>query len=277
MSKSLSSVAVNEFDTMVKQAYQGSDMLGNTVTVRNNVRADTWTFRKLGKGLANQKSTADLVTPMDVAHSTVTATLVNWNAPEYTDIFDQAEVNFDEKQELAECVAMALGRRKDQMIIDALDASTPDLSDIADGGVNLTLAKIIQAKTDLLSQGVRGGDLHAAINAEGLESMLNDSTITSSDHVNVKALVQGDVDSFMGFKFHVIEDRDEGGLTVASNIVDAWFYHKQSVGLALGLGPKVEINYVPTRTAWLTNGILKGGAVVRDTGGLIKVQYDQTA
>jgi hypothetical protein len=40
---------------------------------------------------------------------------------------------------------------------------------------------------------------------------------------------------------------------------------------------KTEINYVPQKTAWLTNGMLKAGAVVRDLGGLVKVQYDKTA
>ena len=58
MSKTLSSVAVTEFDSMVKQAYQGMGVLKPTVTLRNNVTADTYKFRKMGKGLANQKSTA---------------------------------------------------------------------------------------------------------------------------------------------------------------------------------------------------------------------------
>ena len=125
MSKNLSAVAVQEFDSMVKQAYQGMGMLKPAVTVRNNVVGDTYKFRRMGKGLANQKSTSDLVTPMDVSHEFKTATLANWNAPEYTDIFDAQEVNFDEKQELANTIAGALGRRCDQLVIDAMDASTP--------------------------------------------------------------------------------------------------------------------------------------------------------
>ena len=40
---------------------------------------------------------------------------------------------------------------------------------------------------------------------------------------------------------------------------------------------KTEINYVPERTSWLTNGVMKAGAVVRDLGGLVKVKYDKTA
>ena len=62
---------------------------------------------------------------MDVAHTLIPATLENWLAPEYTDIFDKATVNFDEKAELAQVIALALQRRRDQLVIDALDASTP--------------------------------------------------------------------------------------------------------------------------------------------------------
>lgn len=262
---------------MVKQAYQGKGILKPSVTIRNNVVGGTYNFRKMGKGLANQKSTSDLVTPMDVSHSFAIATLQNWNAPEYTDIFDQAEVNFDEKQELAEVVAGALGRRCDQLVIDALDASTPLASDVAAGGTNLTVAKLIDAKVALVDQGVGSSDLYFVANAKGLGGLLNDEKITSEDYATVKALVNGSINSFMGFTFNFIETRDEGGLTVATNIVDSYAYHKASVGLAVGIDMKTDIDWIADRTAWLTNGIMKAGSVVRDTGGLVKVKYDQTA
>ena len=168
MSKTLSSVAVTEFDSMVKHAYQGMGLLKGAVTVRNNVVGDTYKFRRQGKGLANQKSTSDLVTPMNVTHEFKTATLANWNAPEYTDIFDQADVNFDEKQELAMTIAGALGRRSDQLVIDAMDASTPDTTTVPAGGVNLTMAKVIDAQVELRDQGVPNTDLFAVIESGGL-------------------------------------------------------------------------------------------------------------
>lgn len=277
MSKVLSSVAVTEFDSMVKQAYQGTGMLKGTVTVRNNVTADTYKFRKMGKGLANQKSTADLVTPMDVSHSFAVATLQNWNAPEYTDIFDQAEVNFDEKQELSQVVAGALGRRSDQLCIDALDAGTPLATDIPVNTSNLTVAKLILAKVALVDQGVGDSDLFFMANAKGLGGLLNDTKATSEDFATVKALVNGTINSFMGFTFNFIETRDEGGLTIATNDVDSYAYHRAAIGLAQGFENKTSIDWIPDRTSWLTNGMLKAGSVVRDTGGYVKVIYDQTA
>jgi len=276
MSKSLSSVQSKEFDSMVKQAYQGAGVLKPTTTIRNNVVGGTYDFRKLAKGLANQKSTSDLVTPMDLTHTLIVCTLQNWNAPEYTDIFDQAEVNFDEKQELAEAIAKALGRRFDQLVIDAMDASTPDASDIVEASTNLTVAKLIDAKVALKDQGVGDSELFCAASAQGLGGLLNDTKATSEDYITVKALVNGTINSFMGFTFNFIESRTEGGITVAANIADAWCYHKAAVGVAIGIDMRTDVNWIPDRTSWLTNGMMKAGSVVRDTGGLVKVQYDET-
>ena len=277
MSKFLSSVAVIEFDSMVKHAYQGMGLLKSAVTVRNNVVGDTYKFRRMGKGLANQKSTSDLVTPMDVSHEFKVATLSNWNAPEYTDIFDAAEVNFDEKQELANTIAGALGRRTDQLVIDAMDASTPLTSAVAAGGTNLTMAKVIAAQVALRDQGVPNTELFAVIEAQGLGGLLNDEKATSGDYQAIKALVSGEINTLCGFNFVIVETRTEGGLTEAANVVDSWFFQRPAVGLAIGMDMKTEINWIPERTAWLTNGMLKAGSVVRDEGGLVKVQYDKTA
>ena len=201
MSKTLSSVAVTEFDSMVKHAYQGSSLLRPAVTVRNNVVGDTYKFRNMGKGLANQKSTSDLVTPMDVTHEFKTATLSNWNAPEYTDMFDAAEVNFDEKQELASTIANSLGRRCDQLIIDAMDAESTYAATVAAGTTGLTMAKVIDAQVALRKQGVPNSELFAVVNADGLDGLLNDEKATSGDYQNVKALVNGEIDTLAGFKF----------------------------------------------------------------------------
>jgi len=277
MSKVLSSVAVTEFDSLVKHAYQNAGLLKGAVTVRNNVVGDTYKFRNMGKGLANQKSTSDLVTPMDITHGFATATLQNWNAPEYTDMFDAQTVNFDEKQELASTIAQSLGRRCDQLVIDAMDAETTYAGTVVEGGTNLTTEKVIEAQVALRAQGVPNSNLYAAINAQGLGGLRNQEEITSSDYNNVKALVNGDVDTFGGFKFVVIEDRAEGGLTEAANIVDSYFFSQDAVGLAIGIDIKTDVDWIADRTSWLCNGMLKAGAVSRDGLGIVKVQYDKTA
>lgn len=274
MSANLSSVASIEFDSMVKHAYAQKGLLKPAVTIRNNVVGDSYKFRNMGKGLANQKATSADVVPMGVTYDFAVATLANWNAPEYTDIFDQAEVNFDEKQELADTIAGALGRRSDQLVIDAMDAVTP--TTIAHGSAALTMAKVIEAQVALRGQGVPNSNLFAAVNSAGLGGLLKDEKATSSDYQSVKALVSGDVNSLAGFQFVVLDDRAEGGLTVTTNTVDSYFFNREAVGLAIGIDMKTSVDWVAQKTSWLCNGMLKAGSVVRDVDGIVKVKYDDT-
>lgn len=273
MSASLSSAAQQQFDSEVKHAFQSSGKLRDTVTVRNGVIGDAYKFRAMGKGLANQKATSADVVAMGVSHSLINCALANWNAPEYSDIFENmVEVNFDERQELAETIAGALGRRLDQLILDALDAATPAAS-IASSSAGLTLAKIIQTSKELNDKGVPSGDRHFVVSAAGMEDMLGDSTITSADYNNVRALMAGDLNTFMGFKFHTIESRTEGGLDIASSVREGFGYHKSALGLAIGIDIKTEVNYVAQKTSWLCNGVMKAGAVARDGDGIVSVKW----
>lgn len=275
MSKNLTTSAVIEFDSEVKHAYQQSGKLRDCVTVRTNVVGESYKFARMGKGLANQKATQADVTPMDIDHARQTATLANWNAPEYTDIFDAAEVNFDEKQELAKSIGMALSRRLDQIIIDTMSgvtySTTPANIDqgyqIAAGATQFTVAKVLQASRYLTERGVPEEDRYIAFTAEDRQNFLNETEVGSFDYNSVKALVNGQIDTFLGFKFKTIETRSEGGLP--ANKAFAW--HKSAVGLAIGIDIKTEINYIAQKTSWLCNGMLKAGAVAREAAGLVEI------
>ncbi len=277
MSKTLSSVAQTEFDSEVKQAYQMGSKLRDTVTVRTNVTGSTYEFRAMGKGMANQKASQADVTPMDVSHSKPVATLSNWNAPEYTDIFDQAEVNFDEQVELAQCIAMALGRRFDQLVIDAAVAESTPAGTVASGSADQTVAKANEASKYLNKKGVGTGDRTYLVSADGLEAMLNQEKATSADYMQVKALVNGDMDTGFGFKWICIEDRDEGGLPLATNDRTSLAYHKTAIGVAEGIAQRTNVDWIAEKTSWLANGILKAGSVSRDGNGIVKITNDESA
>jgi hypothetical protein len=276
MSVNLSPVAVTEFDSMVKHAYQNASLLRNAVTVRNNVVGDTYKFRSMGKGTASARGTTQTdVTPMNVQHDLITATLANYVAPEYTDIFDQAEVNFDEKQELAKTIAGALGRRLDDIVISAMDAATPAAT-VGDGATALAATDLIDAKVELVKGGVGSADLYCAISGAGLAGLLADEKVSSADYQNVKALVNGEINTFAGFNVIVIEDRTVGGLTTTTDVTAGYAFAKDAIGLAIGVDNKTTIDYVPEKVSYLCNGMLKAGAAVRDTAGLIQVNFDAT-
>lgn len=268
MSITLSSVAKTEFDNEVKHAYASSPGLRSTVAFRGGVVGGDYNFRAMGKGLAKQKASQDDVVPMNVSHSKQLATLADWHAAEYTDIFDAAEVNFDEQRELARVLAGAIRRREDQLIIDALDAAASTYTvGVNIGGTNtgLNVDKLRRASRLMNANGVDPLGRHILVNAYALENLLGTTQATSIDFNSVKALVQGDIDTFMGFKFHLVPDQDEGGLaSPGANQRTILAYHEAAIGLACAIERAVTVDWVPTKRSWLACQDYKAGAIARD-------------
>lgn len=275
MAISLSNAFVTLFDAEVKQAYQGKAQLVGAVRQRRGVEGSTVKFPKVGKGVATARVSQTDVTPMNVGFSNVTATLTDWNAAEYSDIFSQQKVNFDERSELVQVVGSAIGRRQDQIILDALAASSTSLTvanDIGGTDSNMNVAKLREAKKLLDKNNVPMDNRHIILHANSLASLLSETSVTSSDFNTVKALVQGEINTFLGFTFHILGDRSEGGLAIdGSSDRTLWAFHRDALGYAEGIAPRTEINYVPEKTSWLVNALFSAGAIAIDAEGIVQI------
>lgn len=275
MAQGISNAFVTLFDAEVKQAYQAQRALAGLVRERNGVEGSTVKFPKIGKGSATIRIPQSDVTPLNVTYSQVTATLSDYNAAEYSDIFHQAKVNFDERRELVQVVSNAIGRRMDQLILDALAASSTSLTvsnDIGATDSNLNVAKLRRAKKLMDQYNVPAEGRVMIISAAGLEGLLGETQTTSTDYNSVQALVSGSIDTFLGFKFVTLGDRAEGGLPIDGSLDRTCYaFHKDAVGMGIGMAQKTEINYVPEKTSFLVNSMFSAGAVAIDDEGIVKI------
>jgi len=273
MAVGVSNAFVQLFDAEVKQAYQAQRALAGVVRERTNVEGSQVKFPKIGKGTATIRVPQTDVTPLNVSYSQVTATMSDYIAAEYSDIFSQQKINFDERRELVQVVSGAIGRRMDQLVIDALSGSGTALTvatTIGGAGTNMNLAKLLEAKELLDTGNVPAQDRCMLIHASGLAALLDDTKIASSDYAAVKALVQGQLDTFLGFKFITIGDRDEGGLPKPSTRT-CFAFHKDAIGMGIGMNQKTEINYVAEKTSFLVASMFSAGAVAIDAEGIVAI------
>ncbi len=137
---------------------------------------------------------------------------------EWADLIDDADklrMLIDPTSPYAQNGAYALGRAMDTDIISAALGTSKTGENgttstafsasqtIASGSAGLTVAKLRNAKKILLANevDVENDPLYIAVTAKQLDDMLGTTEVTSSDYNTVKALVQGNVDTFMGFKF----------------------------------------------------------------------------
>ena len=174
-----------------------------------------------------------------------------------------------------------MGRTEDQIIIDALVAATYNTTatddqgfEIAHGSAGFTTAKLRSLKKYYVDLDVDEDALISlAISGSGLESLLGNTETTSSDYNTIKALVQGTLNTFMGFDFVTIGGRRaEGGLGGSGLISYSWV--NDSVGLAAAsLERSQDVSWVSERSSWLCNGMLKAGAVIIDPEGTGKINF----
>ena len=91
-----------------------------------------------------------------------------------------------------------------------------------------------------------------------------------------RALVSGEINTMMGFQFHVVGDRDEDGLPLATNDRTCFAFHRSALGVGVGIAPKTEINYIPEKTSFLVTAMLSMGAGAIDTDGIVDVVCEES-
>ena len=147
----------------------------------------------------------------------------------------------------------AMNRQKDDVIISAAlgnaysisssdTASTVSLASsqqIAHGGTDLTLAKLLTARKTLLANDVDPGEepMYIVVGPDQLEALLSVTTNTSIDFNSVRALVDGSLDSWVGFKF-IVSTR----LAKTGNIRSCFAWAKSGIGLAMNGTPNIRIS-----------------------------------
>lgn len=150
----------------------------------------------------------------DAPHSRRMASVKRFHSTTYLDDVNKFNMLIDPTSDYVRGVAMALGRKFDDIVIDAAlgDAATgadgsgtvslPGSQQIAAGGTGMTVAKFNQALRILEANEVDidRERLYLVVGAHGVEDLLGDSSnhLTSFDFQGEKALANGGLPSFRG-------------------------------------------------------------------------------
>ena len=272
MAQNVTTAFVDLFDSEVKQAYQAESLLRGTMRTRTGVAGNTVKFPKIGKGVATIRVPQTDVTPLNVTYAQVTATMSDYIAAEYSDIFQQSHINFDERSELVQVVSKSIARRMDQLCIDAMvgNAGTTIATTVGGNATNMNIEKLRATAKAMNTNNVPSEGRYLLMHASQLDALLGEAEITSQDFASVKALVRGEINSFMGFNILTMGDRDEGGVPKPSTR-SCFAWHKDSMGYAESMSQKTEVNYVPEKTSFLVSSMFSAGSVTIDAEGLVQV------
>jgi hypothetical protein len=219
--------------------------------LRDTVRSEQITgksayFERIGAvDMVDATSRHDDTPQIDTPHSRRKVTLVTSRFADLIDNPDKVRTLIDPTSPYAMNAAMAAGRKMDAVIVSALGGNAysgvagattvalPSAQKVAAASAGLTVTKLRSAREILLSADVDVSMITCAINPAGLTDLLSATEITSSDYNSIKALVQGQIDTFLGFKFIV---------STQITALKAYVYAKNAMALAVGAEPVVRIS-----------------------------------
>jgi len=279
MPASLSNVAIQMFHDQFTNVYQGAAYLGDTSQSVYNAVGDAYKWPIQGEGLMVARGAYQSLIPVsDVNYEQITTTFDDYVLNLPVDIFQQAELQIDVLSQIGATHAKAAGRMEDQSILDALeDATLPAANVIADGGENMTVEKIAQAAAQMDEQNVDPDDRFLVMTPSQLQALLNSDKPTNTLYVNTRNLMDGKVESLLGFKIVTLGTRVEGGVPKEGDIRHCFAWQRNAVGRAYSMTPVTEIEWAPTYQSWLTISRMRLGASALLPKGIIEINCDETA
>lgn len=271
MANTIDTAFIKQFESEVHMAYQRmGSKLRNTVRTVSNVQGSVVRFQKIGTGTASTKARNGSITPMELSHTNVEATLSDFYAAEYIDKLDEMKTNIDERQAVAQSAAAALGRKTDELLTEAMDAGA-NATQIHDTSSALEKADLLSLFETFGSADIpEDGQRYLAMNSKGYADLFAITEFASSDFVGEQNLPYAGgmtMKEFLGFKVF-----STSAVTAGKNLA----YHTSAVGLGVGADVTTELNYVAEKASHLATSMMSMGAVVIDDNGIYEVLDNNT-
>ena len=243
MSTQVTTAFVQQFSSNVQLLSQQMGSRMRAAVSEESVTGEKAFFDQVGAASAIKRTSRHGDTPLvDTPHSRRMVTMDTYEWADLIDDADKVRMLIDPTSSYAMAAAAAIGRSMDDAIIDAAlgtaktgksgttSTTLPSSQQIANGSADLSITKLIEAKSILDQSDVDPSiPRYIAVSPRQIEALLNTTAVVSSDYNTVKALVQGEIDTYLGFKF-IVSNR----LGKSGNIRSCFAWAMDGIKLAVG-------------------------------------------
>ena len=217
MSNQITTAFVQQFSANITTLSQQQGSILRGAVRQESVTGEKAFFDQVGSTAAVKRTSRHGDTPLvETPHSRRMVTMDSYEWSDLIDDADKVAMLADPTNVYAQSASFAIGRAMDDAIIEAATGTAktgksggtsttlPSGQQIAAGSADLTIAKLIQTRKIFSQNSVDPSiPLNIVVGPEQIESLLNTTQVTSSDFNTVRALVSGQVDTFMGMTFHI--------------------------------------------------------------------------
>ena len=244
MSNQITTAFVQQYSNNVQMlSQQKGSLLRNAVDSETIVGKNAF-FEQVGQATAQKRVSRHSDTPqIDTPHQRRRVSMVDYEYADLIDKQDQIRTLIDPTSSYAQAAAFALGRAMDDEIISAVSGTAfsgetgstsvvlPSAQKITESGTaGLTIDKLREAKEKFDSASVDPSiPRYIVVGPKQISDLLGTTQVTSSDFNTVKALANGEINSFLGFNF-ITSNR----LSIASSKRLCLAFAMDGIKLALG-------------------------------------------
>jgi len=257
--------------------------------IESGIVGQSKSVERIGKAEAYDITSRGVDTKyVEVPHSRRWIDLQDKGWAELVDELDKIRLLGDPTSPYVAMATAALNRQIDAVIIAAARGSArtnsasvalPTGQKIAVNSSNLTLAKLLSAKEildaaevdDDQSMAMSGQSASEAatrvivVNAKMLTSLYGTTEIKSSDYAAVKALYQGQIDTFLGFKFVRTELLPKDG-TATTGYALCWSKSCMALGIGKDISTSIDVLPHKNMSAQVYARMSIGAARLEDEG-----------
>ena len=249
MSSQITTAFVQQYSANIQMlSQQMGSLLRDKVRLESVVGKNAF-FDQVGKVTAQLKTSRHSDTPqIDTPHARRRVSLADYEFADLIDQQDKVRLLIDPTSSYAQAAAMAMGRAMDDVIISAAlgtaftgetgSTSQANTNQIVHGSTGLTIAKLRTAKQTLDLGSVDPSiPRHIIVSPKQINDLLGTTEVTSSDFNTVKALANGEINSFLGFNF-IVSNR----LSIASSKRLCIAFAQDGITLAVGKDVQARID-----------------------------------
>lgn len=244
MSSQITTAFVEQYSNNVQMLSQQKGSLLRDKVDSETVQGKNAFFEQIGSVTAQVRSSRHAPTPqLDTPHARRRVSLADYEFADLIDDQDKVRTLIDPTSSYAQAAAFAMGRAMDDVIISAATGNAftgvsggtstalPGSQAITESGTDgLTIAKLRQAKRTFDLASVDASiPRYIVVSPRQIDDLLGTTSVTSADFNTVRALVTGEVNTFMGFQF-IVSNR----LSVSNSKRLCFAYAQDGIKLALG-------------------------------------------
>lgn len=283
MPDSVTQAFVQQFSANIYNLAQQKGSRLRAFSQQKMVTGDSAYFERLGTATAQEKSGRHSDMPLlEAAHTRRKVSMTDFEWATLLDTEDQLKMLIDPVSGYSQAAMWALGRSLDDVLVAAMGGNAYSgpagatsvpltasqyIGAVSGGALSNMNIETLRAVKEIFDSNDVDESIprHIAITSSQLRSLLGQTEVTNHDYASVKALVQGTIDSFLGFQFHRLErlptnanpfrssssfaatvDVSSGAVTLSTGNGDAlrrcFAWAEDGIGLAIGSDIKGSVD-----------------------------------